>query len=185
MAWDTEYRAPQVRKRRRIRGPITLLLLLGLLSGAAYFGWNAVVEGRQDEATQVCNTPSADGRQRIASNQVVVNVFNAGKVQGLAGQTADQLRKRGFRIGKVATEESEVRVDKVLVRGRALEAPEVQLVLAQLEGERPVADNRTDSSVDIVVGDGFKGLYAKGPSSMTVRSRVPVCVTSTPSPTAS
>lgn len=180
MAWDTEYRAPQVRKRRRIRGPITLLLLLGLLSAVGYFGWNAVVNSQPSGTEPVCSSPGADGRQRISSNQVVVNVFNAGSVQGLARETADQLRKRGFRIGEVATEETETRVDNVLVRGRSVEAPEVQLVLAQLEGERPVGDNREDSSVDIVLGDRFKGLYEKGPTSMTVRSRVPVCVTETP-----
>lgn len=182
MAWDAEYPRPPIRRRRNIRGPLTMLFLLALLSSAAYYGWNTTLGAPKAEVRQVCRTPGADGRQNITATEVTVNVYNAGDVVGLAEDTANELRERGFTVDEIGNEPSDETIDNVVVRGRAVEAPEVQLLLAQVTGERPIADGRAETTVDLVLGDDFKGLVPDAPTRMTVRTKIPVCRTATVMP---
>src|SRR5690606_31119153 len=107
---------------------------------------------------------------------------NAGDVVGLAEDTANELRERGFTVDEIGNEPSDETIDNVVVRGRAVEAPEVQLLLAQVTGERPIADGRAETTVDLVLGDDFKGLVPDAPTRMTVRTKIPVCRTATVMP---
>ena len=186
MAWDTGD-IPQFRKRRNIRGPVTLVLLIGLLGGAAWYGWKTIL-GDEEPAVvaQVCTTPSA-GKQLILSKNVLLNVYNAGKVKGLGANTADQLQQRGFKIGDIDNDPLNSKVPKVEIRGRAVDAPEVLLVLAQVNAaDKPVvkADGRQEATVDFVIGNEFELLKAKAPKQLSVKSTLPVCTTTSPSPAA-
>lgn len=178
-----EYRR---RRRRRVRGPLTLLVLVVLLSGAAWYGYEEVLNIPPPPVpTQVCATPSPKEKQRISASSVTVNVYNASKVSGLADRTADELRERGFTVGKVGNSPYDTKVPKVEVRGRAKNAPEVLLVSEQLAGESRRGDSRTeDTSVDLILGPAYTGLVAKAPSAMDVDTPVGVCVTTTPTPMA-
>ncbi|MBM7783595.1 LytR C-terminal domain-containing protein [Tenggerimyces flavus] len=186
MAWDTGD-IPQFRKRRNIRGPITLVLLIGLLGGAAYYGWTSVL-GRNEPAVvaQVCTTPSA-GKQLIASKDVIVNVYNAGKVRGAGANLSEQLELRGFKVADLDNDPLNAKVGRVEIRGRAKNAPEVLLVLAQVKPtDKPVvkADGRQEATVDFVIGDAFGQLKAKAPKQLQVKSALPVCTTPGPTPAA-
>lgn len=183
MTWETPYGRQPIRRRRRIRGPVTLVVLITLLIGVAWYGWEKVLNVPQPVERLVCSTPSPGAKQRISSETVVVNVYNAGEIGGMAEDTAAELRKRGFSVGRVANDPKQSKVKKVQIRGRAADAPEVKLMAAQVAGEpEPKADSRTDASVDLVVGDKFKGLQAKAPSAMTVDTDVPACQTRTITP---
>lgn len=173
------------RRRRRIRGPFTLLVLLGLLSSAAWYGWDSVLNvAPAPSPTQVCSTPKPEEKQRISAQTVTLNVYNAGKISGLADRTADLLRQRGFTIAKVGNSPYDAKIKTVEVRGRHKDAPEVLLVGEQLSGETRRGDERTDTSVDVILGSEYAGLVSKAPKAMEVDTRVPVCVTMTPTPMA-
>lgn len=183
MSRDTSYGPPQIRRRRKVRGPITLVVLIAFMGGAGWYGWENVLNVPVPVERFVCETPTPGAKQQISAAEVTVNVYNAGEIDGLAEDTADALSERGFGIGAVANDPKKTKVKKVIVRGRAAEAPEVVLLAAQVAGEpAPEADNRQNSTVDLVVGEGFTGLQAKAPSSMSIETDVPSCETKTFTP---
>ncbi len=94
---------------------------------------------------------------------VTVNVYNATQRGGLAKSTADELKKRGFAIGKVGN--APAAYDKK-VKGAAilLGGAKAQNALKVLGTQVTGADVKTDparpgaSDVDLVIGDGFSAL---------------------------
>lgn len=95
--------------------------------------------------------------------QVTVNVLNATTRSGLAQKTADELKKRGFRVGEVSNAPKEYD-KKVAGTGLLLgPAPSPKGALPVLGTQLPGAEHRTDAArkgaaVDLIIGDGFKGL---------------------------
>ncbi|MEU3732918.1 LytR C-terminal domain-containing protein [Streptomyces sp. NPDC033538] len=95
--------------------------------------------------------------------QVTVNVLNATTVGGLAQKTADELKKRGFRVGDVSNAPKEY--DKKVDGTGVLLGPAASLKtsLPVLGTQLPAAERRTDAArkgaaVDLIIGKGFKGL---------------------------
>ncbi len=95
-----------------------------------------------------------------------VNVFNATTRSGLAKQTADELKKRGFKIGDVGNATKEF--DKKVKGTGLLLGPDSSLntslpVLAtQLTtAERRTEPTRKGAAVDLIIGDDFKELTKK------------------------
>jgi hypothetical protein len=170
------------RPRMKLRGPITLFVLLALLAGAAWYGAKNVL-GQDDKTalTPVCHTVKATGskRPKLSSKQVDVNVYNAGKTRGLATRTAAALRDRGFVVVKVENAGAGVKVAKWEVRAKT-KSVQAQLVAAQVKGAKIKTSKTHDSSVDLYVGDHFKNLTKKAPTTITINGSVTVC--STPSP---
>ncbi|WP_232246555.1 LytR C-terminal domain-containing protein [Kitasatospora mediocidica] len=92
---------------------------------------------------------------------VTVNVYNATDKAGLAAKTADELKKRGFTVGKVGNAPSAL--DKKLPGTAELIAGPAgigaaTLLGSQVAGAASMADTRTDASVDFVVGDAYTAL---------------------------
>ncbi|MFD5466518.1 LytR C-terminal domain-containing protein [Kitasatospora sp. NPDC127059] len=92
---------------------------------------------------------------------VTVNVYNATTKAGLAGRTADELKKRGFTIGKVGNAPAELD-KKVPGTAQVIAGPTGAaagtLVSSQIAGAAVTADARTDTSVDFVIGDSYNAL---------------------------
>jgi len=95
--------------------------------------------------------------------QVTVNVLNATTRKGLAQQTADELKKRGFRIGEVTN--APAQFDKKVDGSGVLLGPAAALKgsLPVLGTQLPAAERRTDAArkgatLDLIIGNGFKGL---------------------------
>ncbi|MCK1794779.1 LytR C-terminal domain-containing protein [Streptomyces sp. XM4193] len=98
---------------------------------------------------------------------ITVNVYNATDRTGLAKDTADELKKRGFKIGEVDNAPEDLD-KKVKEPGLLLGAPAAKKdgSLAVLGTQLAKADTRTDDarkgkaakSVDLVIGDGYKKL---------------------------
>ncbi len=95
--------------------------------------------------------------------QVTVNVLNATTRSGLAQKTADELKKRGFRVGEVSNAPAEY--DKKVTGTGLLLGPaaSVKTSLTLLGTQLPGAEHRTEAArkgaaVDLIIGDGFKGL---------------------------
>jgi hypothetical protein len=87
---------------------------------------------------------------------VTVNVFNATDRGGLARTTANELGKRGFGIGSIANDPLGADVAGV---GEVRHGPDglagAQLMLYYVPGSVLVADTRTGTTVDLVLGEKF------------------------------
>lgn len=115
-------------------------------------------------------SPSASGAAVAAAigpggvplpKAITVNVYNATNHSGLAGQTAAQLKLRGFLIGKVGNApvplQNKVTGTAQVTGGSGSQAL-MTVVGSEITGGRLVTDTRKDSSVDLVIGNGFTAL---------------------------
>lgn len=163
---------------RALRTPLTLLVLLGVLMYGAYWGWTNVAAPPPPAKPPQC-VPQAVAKNKLNSNQVTVNVFNGGKVRGLAGNVERDLRGKGFKISRV--DNTEETISTTLIVGASKNNPEVKLVLAFFKGARVREDKRTDRSVDVLVGNKYGGFNTKAATSLALKSKT-VCLPGTPTP---
>ncbi|MEV7182638.1 LytR C-terminal domain-containing protein [Kitasatospora sp. NPDC093102] len=166
------------KKSRKVIGALAGLLALALitLGGLQLYG---IFSGRnKDASAQACATasgkplaaPGDSGAPAAAQDDphavpqpaaVTVNVYNATSKAGLAGRTAEELKKRGFVIGKVGNAPAELD-KKVPGTAQVIAGPAGAgagtLVGSQIAGAAVTADARTDGSVDFVIGDSYNAL---------------------------
>ncbi|MGW3914769.1 LytR C-terminal domain-containing protein [Streptomyces sp. NPDC005070] len=98
--------------------------------------------------------------------QITVNVLNATPRSGLAKQTADELKKRGFKIGDVgnatATYDKKVTGAGILLGAKAAGQAALPVLNTQLSGAELKTDGRAQATtVDLIIGTGFKALSKK------------------------
>ncbi|MGP2439208.1 LytR C-terminal domain-containing protein [Streptomyces sp. JW3] len=117
---------------------------------------------RDSSGTNVSSSPAAVPKP----GTVTVNVLNATTRSGLAKETADELKKRGFRIGDVGN--APAKYDKKVAGTGVLLGPAAALktTLPVLGTQLPAAERRTEAarkgaSVDLIIGDKFTGLAKK------------------------
>ncbi|MEV5507713.1 LytR C-terminal domain-containing protein [Streptomyces orinoci] len=96
---------------------------------------------------------------------ITVNVYNATARSRLAQTTAEELKQRGFKIGKVgnAPEQYDKKVPgTALLLGSpdAAEGP-MKVLGEQLGGAEVKSDVRKGEDIDLIIGDAFKELPAK------------------------
>lgn len=99
---------------------------------------------------------------------VTVNVLNATTRSGLAKKTADELKKRGFKIGEVGNApkqwDKKVKGTGLLIGPASALNTALPVLATQLPGAERSADRaRKGAAVDLIIGDAFKEL-AKKPS---------------------
>ena len=100
------------------------------------------------------------------ADSIKVNVLNSTDRSGLAKSTADELKKRGFRIGKVANAPDEFK-KKVKTAGVVMGAPgadgvaRLKVLSTQIEDADTRFDERKGDDVDLVIGDAYKKLTKK------------------------
>ncbi|MFI7320503.1 LytR C-terminal domain-containing protein [Streptomyces venezuelae] len=97
--------------------------------------------------------------------QITVNVYNATPRGGLAKNTADELKKRGFTIGKVgnATKayDKKVKGTGLLLGAKSATDTALPVLGTQLDGAEHRSDARKGDEVDLVIGSKFKNLTKK------------------------
>ncbi|KUN65716.1 hypothetical protein AQJ46_27110 [Streptomyces canus] len=169
---------PRMRRPRR-RGR----LVLGVVASVAALslvGWGTlqlidVFTGGGDEASAVgskgdCTTkadasPSASTAPLAKPGQITVNVLNATARGGLAKKTADELKKRGFKIGDVgnatATYDKKVKGTGVLLGPSSALKTSLPVLATQLAAAETRTDTRKGTEVDLIIGTGFKSLTSK------------------------
>ncbi|MFI5800538.1 LytR C-terminal domain-containing protein [Streptomyces sp. NPDC051677] len=116
--------------------------------------------------------------------QITVNVFNATTRSGLAKTTADELKKRGFKIGDVGNASKQY--DKKVTGTGILLGPASSLntSLPVLATQLSTAERRTDATrtgptLDLIIGNGFKALTSQADATKALTAL------SAPQPTAS
>jgi LytR cell envelope-related transcriptional attenuator len=164
------------------RTPITLLVLLGVLLGAGYYGYRTVISPSTDKdksagPTATCTKQRVFHRgQKIVSRDIVVNVYNAGSIANLASDTLAGLHNNGFLRGVATNAPSGISATNVSILTRQARLPQVRLVARQFKGHvkfrksRPLA-----AGIDVVVGDGFKGMKDHAAKSLRLSHVVRTC----------
>ncbi|GAU67907.1 hypothetical protein SSP35_05_04740 [Streptomyces sp. NBRC 110611] len=101
-------------------------------------------------------------RKLPAPGTLTINVLNATARAGLAKQTADELQKRGFKIGKVgnapAAYDKKVKGIGILLGSRAAADGPLKVLGTQLAGAQQKTDDRKTAELDLLLGDTFQTL---------------------------
>jgi LytR cell envelope-related transcriptional attenuator len=173
----------------KLRTPITMVALLGILLGAAWYGWATITSANDDDEQPQAQTEP--GKQQCASSQVfkkgtkiraktiTVNVFNAGLITGLAGETLDDLVDNGFRRGAAENAPTGVNASNVTIITNTLNSPQVRLVAKQFRGDvRIVVGDAIRPGINVVVGDNFRGVDDGAKRRLVLQRRVKTCTTS-------
>jgi hypothetical protein len=170
---------PRMRRPRR-RGRLVFAIVASA-AAVGLIGWGSlqlidVFTGRggksssagakADCATKASPSPAANAKALPRPAQITVNVLNATPRSGLAKETADELKKRGFHIGTVgnATQEFDKKVKGigVLLGPKTALDTTLPVLGTQLAGvDRRTDISRTGASVDLILGDKFKSLSSK------------------------
>ncbi|MEU0837911.1 LytR C-terminal domain-containing protein [Streptomyces sp. NPDC005962] len=99
-------------------------------------------------------------------SDITVNVFNATKRSGLAKDTADELKKRGFKIGDVGNApkpyDKKVKTPGILLGAPASADGALRVLGTQLAGAPAKNDTRGGKDVDLIIGSAFKDLVKAG-----------------------
>ncbi|MGW1503815.1 LytR C-terminal domain-containing protein [Streptomyces mirabilis] len=174
-------------RMRRPRGRRRLVfLVVASVTALGLVGWGTlqlidVFTGKGDKATAAgtkgdCTSkvgPSAKATTASSAagtlprpGQITVNVLNATPRSGLAKQTADELKKRGFRIGDVgnatATYDKKVDGAGILLGAKGAAQAALPVLGTQLSGAEVKTDGRAQADrVDLIIGTAFKSLTKK------------------------
>ncbi|MFH8369271.1 LytR C-terminal domain-containing protein [Streptomyces sp. NPDC018031] len=181
----TGNRYPRMRRPRGRRRVV--LAAAGATVALGLTGWGTlqlidVFSGGSDKAqaagrsTSECARPAtrnaagdtqagAAARKLPKPSDITVNVYNATKRTGLAKETADALKKRGFAIGKVgnapAAYDKKVKSTGLLLGAPAATRGAFDVLETQLAGVGTRNDARTGKDVDLIIGDRFTDLTAR------------------------
>ena len=174
MSYIVESGASSSRRARRRRALITLALVALMLFFAFWYAYSyyQASDERRATARPTCTVTAGP----LVPKDVTVNVYNATERAGLAAKTATDVRKRGFRVSTVANDPLQRKVSAAAeVRFGPSGAKGSKLVLALVKGSKAVKDSRTDSSVDLVIGEKYAKLTAAPkttptPAATTTRS---------------
>ena len=188
------------RRRRPVATTILVLLMMGVLFGATYFGIR-LLRGDSQPAPSAstpapCVTTTVQpGLALPKPATVTVNVFNATDRGGLARTTATELGRRGFGIGSIANDPLGATVAGVAeVRHGPDGLAGAQLMTYYVPGAVLVADTRSGTTVDLVLGEKFIRVAPQRTVDAALAEPVPVasgagCVTpgasGTPAPSPS
>jgi len=151
------------RRRRRRRAAITMTLVALVMLGtftyaAAYFqGWVGTRAAPKPAASAACQ-PAAPVKA-LTPSSVTLNVYNSTDRSGLAASVAKSLRTLGFKVVDVANDPLGRPISGAgEIRHGPTGAAAAALAATRLSGAKLVLDNRTDSSVDLVLGTTFRAL---------------------------
>ncbi|WP_405536447.1 LytR C-terminal domain-containing protein [Streptomyces sp. NBC_00075] len=163
-------------RRRLVLGLVASVVALGLIGWGTLQlidvftggGSKATAAGpKADCATKVTPSPTPTAPKTLLKpGQITVNVLNATPRSGLAKQAADELRKRGFRIGDIgnATKAYDKKIAGAgIVLGAKSAAQGALPVLGtQLAGAQVKTDARASATeVDLLIGTKFTALTNK------------------------
>ncbi|AXG12239.1 LytR C-terminal domain-containing protein [Intrasporangium calvum] len=167
--------ALEFRARRRRRATVTLAVLLLGLAGAFYYASTYF----RDTAPKPgpCTTEVAE--VPLTPADVTINVYNATSRSGLALTTSRRAVDRGFRIAKVANDPLKKTIKESAHIRYGTDGEESARLLAQhIKGARLVKDKRKGDTVDLVLGNAWKG-FGPAPTPTAPGPTLPPCPTVT------
>ncbi|MBP2360199.1 hypothetical protein EES45_16805 [Streptomyces sp. ADI97-07] len=114
------------------------------------------------ERAKACPSPTAAAPVKALPRPaaIKVNIYNATPRSGLAKAAADELKKRGFAIGKVdnapAAYDKKVSGTGLLLGAPAATNGSFTVLATQLPGAVQRTDTRRTADVDLIIGTKFK-----------------------------
>ncbi|GHF42049.1 membrane protein [Streptomyces mashuensis] len=170
----------RARNRRRVAlAAVASAAALGLAGWGTYQLVEVFTGGPEQTRTVAAHSgtdckPAAHGRPGVRRDgppppkpgDITVNVYNATPRGGLAKITADELERRGFRIGKVGNAQEDydkkVTATAVLLGSREAVDGALKVLGTQLGGTEVKNDDReSPQEVDLVLGAAYKSLTPK------------------------
>jgi hypothetical protein len=159
--------------------------VLALVVAAAIFAFGGVTGVRlltssadTADPAPTCTTKTVKKGERLDSNFVTVNVFNASNRSGLANRVTINLQANGFLGGTISNNESATKPRRVAILTDDPDDPRVRLVARQFKDKvayrKP--DITVDSGVIVIVGDDYSGLRSKAPTRITSDRDISACV---------
>jgi hypothetical protein len=119
---------------------------------------------RKTDAAARSDAAPAAGKPLPKPAALTVNVFNATERSGLAKRTADELKKRGFKIGKIgnapAAYDKKIKGSAILLGPATAADGPLKVLGTQLAGAQQKTDARKGADLDLIIGTGFKNLAA-------------------------
>lgn len=169
--------------------PLTLVVLLVILLGGAYYGWQTVLTPAADDRTAAEETTPTTGcldkavypaGAVVMAKSLRVNVWNAGSRSGLAGDTLAELTDKGFREGRAGNGAGGLQVTNVTVTTNAEGGdPKAELVAQQFKGHVDIvvqSPGNGPRGINVYVGDAFKRVDRSAPVRLRLPDRVQLCV---------
>jgi hypothetical protein len=156
----TSYRSQRNAKRRQLALQAAVLFVIILT--AFFFG-------RLTKATNFVPVEGSDPTPCItlaifpneflpAPSDTNINVLNGSKRVGLATITAEIMGERGFQVGEITNfDEYVVEASAEIHYGESAK-DQAYLISLYVDGAVLVLDDRTDSTVDLIVGQNFRAL---------------------------
>ncbi len=167
--------------------PITLVVLLGLLVGAVFYGWQTIISPDEPAEGPTAGAPPTCERkvtfkkgQKIQAQDITVNVYNAGIVPGLAGNTLSALVGKGFQGGVSDNAPGAQSARNVTIMTDVPESPKVRLVRMQFQGPVSVVPGELAVGVDVIVGDEFRAVDPNATTVIQLRRNISSCAKGTP-----
>ncbi|WP_157876930.1 LytR C-terminal domain-containing protein [Streptomyces graminilatus] len=164
-------------RRRLVLGLVASVAALGLIGWGTLQlidvftggGSKATAAGpKADCATKASPspTPTAAAKALPKPGGITVNVLNATPRSGLAKQAADELKKRGFRIGDVGNApkayDKKIAGTGILLGAKSAVQAALPLLGTQLAGAQLKTDTRASATeVDLLIGTTFTALTNK------------------------
>jgi hypothetical protein len=173
------------RTKRGLLGTIVLILLGAVVLFVAGFGIAWIMRGGSESTADdgptteplPCTTVTVvPGNGLPKPGTVTTNVYNATDRVGLAAETAAELKRRGFGIGKIANDPLGQKVRKsAQIRYGTQGQPAAELMQFYIPGSVLVADDRKDATIDTVLGEQYEDIAspAKVQKALTAPSPSP------------
>lgn len=175
MAYLQDSAATLYRRRRRQRATITLtfvttLLIATLVYAASYVqGWVGSTAPKAKVGT-ACFGAISD--RPVTPGAVTLNVYNTTARTGLASSVARRLQIQGFKIAAVDNDPLGRSIEGVgEIRHGQRGAAGAVLAATRMPGARVVRDDRTDATVDLVVGDKFRAVITPPKGARSVEAK--------------
>lgn len=151
-----------------------VVFVIGLIAGFQML----LAKPPEPPAAPSCEPRTVKAGDKLTSNLVTVNVFNASKKSGLANRVNINLQRNGFLRGQIGNSSSAAKPSAVTILTNDRNDPRVKLVAAQFKNRvaYAVPDITVNEGVVIVVGDNFRDLKAKPPTSVVAETDVTTCV---------
>ncbi|MEV5280684.1 LytR C-terminal domain-containing protein [Streptomyces sp. NPDC051994] len=164
---------PRMRRPRR-RGRL-IAALVGAVLALGLIGWGtlqlidvfgghsgAKAAAPKGDCKKDSASPAAPAQALPKPAQITVNVYNATPRGGLAKSVADELKKRGFAIGKVGNApeayDKKVPGNGILLGNPASTRGPLSVLGTQLKGAEQKVDTRNTPDVDLIIGTTFGAL---------------------------
>jgi len=158
---------------------LTLFVAAGIFVFGGITGFRLLTSSADTaDPAPTCTNKTVKKGEKLDSNLVTVNVFNASNRSGLANRVTINLQTNGFLGGTIGNNESNVKPRRVVILTDDSNDPRVRLVAQQFKDKvlYRTPDVTVDSGVIVIVGDDYAGLRKEAPTQITSDRDITACI---------